>query len=376
MFTVEPKPVSSSISLTGELTTLATVHVTAPFAGIVKEVYFRYGQTVAKGTPLVRLDTGEVEAKTRDAESAYIKAAEKVREMESWDRGNEVAESRRNLTKAQMELDAQKHVVEETERLYKKGIVPGSEYDAAKRQYANAQMGFESAGQSMKTALAKGTGDNLHIARLELANARLKLEELQGQMSRATVVSPAAGTIILPEVSGGGSGDKKSKEVEKGVSVAQGDILVSIGDTGTLCVKTKVDEMSVTSIKKGQKVRVTGDAFPGVTLQGVVYHVSSQAVKSESGVASFEVTTVIDGLKGGEKSAVLLGMSTNLSIIFYEKPDALLVPIAAVQSDRDGPFVLVRRGEEKKKVTIKPGITTLDSVEVTGGLRAGDVIVF
>jgi hypothetical protein len=276
-----------------------------------------------------------------------------------------------------MELDAQKHTLDETERLYKKGIVPGSEYESAKRQYANAQMGYESAQQSMKTTLAKGTGGNLRVARLELANAKLKLDELQGQVSRSTVVSPAAGTIMLPEAAASASGDKKSKELAKGANVAQGDTLVSIGDTSTLCVKAKVDEMSVDSIKKGQKVRITGDAFPGVTLQGVVYHVSSQAVKGEAGgVASFEITTVIEGLKAEERGSILLGMSANLSIIFYEKPDALLVPVAAVRTDRDGPFVFVKQGQEKKKVKVRPGITTLDSVEVTDGLKAGDVVVF
>lgn len=179
-FAVSPRPISSSISVTGELRPMKTVYVAAPFAGVVKEVYFQYGQTVEKGAPLVQLDTKEVEAKARDAESAYIKAAEKVREMESWEAGNEVAEARRNLAKAQMELDAQKNTLAETERLYKKGIVPGSEYEGAKRQYANAQMSFESAQQSMKTTLSKGVGDNLRIARLELLSARMKLSELEG----------------------------------------------------------------------------------------------------------------------------------------------------------------------------------------------------
>ncbi len=123
-FTVSPRPISSSISLTGELRPMTTVYVAAPFAGAVKEVYFRYGQTVEKGTPLLQLDTSEVEAKAREAESAYIKAVEKVREMESWEGGNEVAESRRNLVKAQMELDAQKNTLVETGAPLQEGHSP------------------------------------------------------------------------------------------------------------------------------------------------------------------------------------------------------------------------------------------------------------
>ncbi len=378
LYTVAPRMISSTISLTGELRPLNTVHVNSPFAGIVQEVYFQYGQMVEKGQPLLKLDTDEVAIKAREAESAYIKALEKAREVEAWDKGNEVSEAKRNLAKARIELDAQRQNAEETERLYKKGIVPGSEYESSKRQYANAKMSYESSEQSLKTVVAKGSGDNLKIAKLELANAQLKLGELRRQVGQALVRAPASGTIILPELSGAADKDKKAKQMGKGVSVTQGETLVSIGDVGSLCVKTKVDEMSVMSIKKGQKVRITGDAFPGITLDALVHHVSSQAVKGEGGkdVASFEVTTLIEKIKPEDRTKLLLGMSTNLSIITYEKPDALLVPVAAVRPELDGHYVVVKQGEQRKKVKVDPGQTTLDSVEIKAGLKPGDVIEF
>ncbi len=376
-YTVTPRTISSSITLTGDLRPLNTVHVVSPFAGNVKEMYFQYGQTVKKGDPLLKLDTNEVEVKGRDAETAYIKAVEKVKEMETWDAGGEVSEAKRSLIKAQMELDAQKQAAGEAERLYKKGIIPATEYENSKRQYANARMSYESAQHSLDKTLAKGSGDNLKIARFELENARLKLFELRRQISQALVKSPTTGTILLAE--SGGDKEKKSKQLGQGTSVSQGETLVSIGDLDVLCVKAMVDEMSVMSIKKGQKVRITGEAFPGTTLDGEVFHVSSQAAKSEAGrgeAASFEVTTVINKLKPEQRTSILLGMSTNLSIIFYEKADAIMVPIPAVRSGKDGPFVEVRQGTEKKQVKIQPGLTTLDAVEVKAGLKAGDVVVF
>lgn len=378
LYTVAPRMISSTIALTGELRPLNTVHINCPFAGVVDEVYFQYGQMVEKGQPLLKLDTDEVAMKTREAESAYIKAREKAREVEAWERGNEVSEAKRNLAKARIELDAQKQNAEETERLYKKGIVPGTEYESSKRQYANARMSFESSEQSLKTVLAKGSGDNLKVARLELANAQLKLADLRRQMGQAVVRAPASGTIILPESSGVGDKEKKVKQMGKGVSVTQGETLVSVGDVGSLCVKTKVDEMSVMSVRKGQKVRVTGDAFPGIALDAVVYHVSSQAVKGEGGrdTASFEITTLIGKIRPEDRPKLLLGMSTNITIITYEKPDALLVPVAAVQAGPDGHYVVVKQGEQRRKVKVDPGQTTLDSVEIKAGLKSGDVIEF
>jgi HlyD family secretion protein len=225
--------------------------------------------------------------------------------------------------------------------------------------------------------MAKGSGDNLKIARFELENARLKFLELQRQINQATVRSPTTGTILLAELSG--DKEKKGKELGVGVSVTQGEMLVSIGDLDVLCVKTMVDEMSVLSIRKGQKVRITGEAFPDTMLEGEVHHVSSQAAKGDGGrgeMPSFEVTTVINKLKPEERKSILLGMSTNLSILFYEKPGAITVPVAAVKMDKDGAFAEVLQGQEKKKVKVQPGITTLDAVEVKAGLKAGDVVVY
>ena len=135
----------------------------------------------------------------------------------------------------------------------------------------------------------------------------------------------------------------------------------------------------MTRIRPGQAATIAGDAFPGVELQGTVTHVSSQAVASEdrSRPPLFEFAVAADSLTAEQRRALRLGMSATLEVTVYEKADALLVPIDAVQTGDGRPRLRVRdRGTgEVRLVEVTTGITTLDSVEIIDGIAAGDEIL-
>lgn len=364
-YTVVPRNLTDSISLKGNLRPIKTVNVTSPFTGTVKEKLFQYGETVAKGQILIRMDVTEAESKYRDAKAAFIKAGEKYREVMNWQKSDEMAKETRSLDKA-------KKTFQETEILFKKGIVSANEYDDAKTNYENEL-------QTFRTTQAKGEGENLILAKLEYDNAKAKLNELQSQLSGAVVRAPVSGTVIR---SGLADKDKKEKVIERGASFNQGEMLVSIGDTSGLSVTASVDEMEVTKIKKGQEVVITGEAYPGISLKGTVNYISSQAnVKASDGdgpkVATFDIGIAVASLSPEAANMVRLGMSSNLSILILNKPDAILVPINAVRTDGDNRVVTVidKTNRERKTVKVETGITTLDSVEIIKGLNRGDEVV-
>jgi len=373
-FVVTPGPVSNSIALKGTLKPIKIVNITSPFNGTVKEKFFEYGQTVRKGDLLLRMDTSETELKLREAKIVYIKADDRLKELTDWESGDEVSKAKRSVTKAKLSLDIQKKILEETEALFKKGIVPATEYENAKQQFTSTKMDYESAELELKSTIAKGQGDNLNIANFELENARQKLKELEMQLKQSDIYAPVSGTIILTELA---DKEKKGKAIEKGASFSQGEILLSIGDAEGLSVTTNVDEIEVTRIKKGQEVRVTGDAFPEI-LKGKVFHISSQAGKGEGErkTPSFELSVAIDKLSPEQREKIRLGMSANMEILIYNNPNALLVPIHAVKIEGKDRYVMVtdKSTKELKKVKVETGVTTLDSVEITKGLSSGDGI--
>lgn len=365
-YKVALQPLVDKISLRGTLKPIQVVNVTSPFAGTVTEKLFEYGQSVTRGQLLMRLDTREIESKCREAKSAFIKANEKRKEMKDWKNTDEMVKAMRSLDKA-------KRSYEETETLFKKGIVSADEYNNEKNNYENELLTY-------KTTKAKGEGDNVTLAKLDYYNARAKLADLENQLSKANVLAPVSGTVILMDTAG--DKDRKGKAVEKGTSFGEGEIMLAVGDTTGLSVSTEVDEIEVTKIKKGQQAIITGDAFPDVTLKGSVDHISSQAnVKGGEGgakkAATFEILIRVDRLPPEVADKIRLGMSANLSIEILNKPDGILVPIGAVQTDGVDRYVMLKEAgkREAKRVNVKTGITTLDSVEILQGLKIGDEVL-
>lgn len=372
-FAVQPGSVSSTVSLPGILEPLKVVNVVSPLAGKVKDRLFNYGDHVEKGQVLVKMDTSEVEVRYREAKGAFMKSLQMLRELEDWENGSEVRRSRRSLTMAKRSLESQQRRLEDTERLYEKGIVPASEYESAKEQLHNLKLDYKAAQEELNSVLERGSAENIEIARLETENARIKVRYLKAQMKTATIVAPVSGIVILPDV----AKDKRdSKIIEKGVSFDQGQVMVLIGDLAGLSVKTRVDEVEISKIKKGQKVIVSGDAFSDISLDGEISHISSQATK-EGDIPSFEITVNVKHLSPEHRKWARLGMSANLEVVIYSKSDALMVPIDCVKSIGSDRLVRIRDREtqEIREVKVETGITTLDSVEILKGLKPGDEVV-
>ncbi len=370
---VTPQPVSTSIALTGKLLPLQMVNINSPISGKVSKVMVHYGEVVKAGQPLLTMDIKEALIKHREAKAAYIKALNSHSQMEKWDTGSEVIRAHRSLTKAKMSLENEKKKLDEAERLFNKGIIPANEYASAKHQYSNQQLDYQTAQEELKAAKEKGNTDNRKVSRFELDNAEARLKQTEHDIANATILAPVAGIIMKPPATGQ---SKEARSVEAGASFQQGDLLLAIGDLSGFAVSCKVDEVDVTKIKLGQKARVSGDAFPGELLDGSIYSISPHAEDGDAGkgTPSFALRVVIDSVSAELRKRIMVGMTANLQIIIYEKPDALMVPLSAVKEENGKRYLTRKKGDTTEKVEVTTGYTTQDSVEITRGIKAGDMI--
>jgi len=374
---VTPQPASSSIALTGKLLPLQMVNLTSPISGKVGQVMVRYGDVVKAGQALLSMDTAEAMIKYREAKAAYIKALNSYQQMEKWDTSTDVTRAHRSLAKAKLALENQKKTLDESERLFKKGIIPATEYESARHQYTNQQMDYLSAQEELKAAQEKGNSENRKVSRFELDNAESRMKQAEKDIASATVVAPVSGIIMKPPASGQ---SKEGRSLERGATFQQGELLLAIGDLSGYSVNAKLDEVDVTKVQLGQKVRVSGDAFPGQQLSGSIQSISPHAEEGEGGksVSSFGIRVMIDSVPPELKKRIMVGMTANLEIITYEKADALMVPLAAVHDEQGKRYVTRKRGSKPEdpteQVTVTTGYTTQDAVEITSGLKAGDLI--
>ena len=372
---VTPQRIAATVSLVGTLAPQRNVNVTSPITGRVAATHFRYGEQVARGQRLIDLDTTDVERDYREAQVAHIKALQRVNELEDWTDGIEVSRARRAISKARVELEAQQARLSESQRLLDQGVIPALEHEAEERRYRNQRLDYETLQQDLQAVLAKGGEDAMHVARLELDNAEIRMRDLEEILRNSAVDAPVAGVVLRPD---GDDNDGGTEFLAQGRSVTQGELLLTIGDLDGLSVRGEVDEVDVVQMRVGQGVRVSGDAFPGLELTGTIDHVSSQAQQGtgQRALPSFDIAVALDPLTADERQRLRVGMSANLEVVVYDNPEALVVPIGAVEAQGGSTWLhVIDEGTgAARRIEVATGVTTLDGVEILSGLESGDQV--
>ena len=377
--TVVPRRLTTTLSFIGTLAPRAEIYVTSPIAGRVSETLFKYGSRITLGQPLVELDTTETNRQYRAAQATYLEAHERFKELENWANGLEMARANRAVTRAQLDLVARENRLSETALLLERGIVPASEHEAAQRQYDAQELSYEAAIQDRDAVLARGDADAVQIAELRLENATTTLQELEKMLNNAVVTAPVSGVVLEP--TGSNFNNTQSGTIERltrGTTVTEGGYLLTVGDLDGFSVTGTVDEVDVTKLRTGQKVKISGDAFPDIELDGQIENVSQQSLPIRgNNIPSFEVTAVIDEIAGVDPGRLRLGMSANVVVVLRDEPQALLVPLSAVHGTYGDNWVQLQSNEDGsvKRSPVEVGTTTLNEVEITKGLRAGDVVL-
>ena len=330
-------------------------------------MHFEFGQPVRVGDLLLELDVGAAVRQHRAARVKYIEKRKALETVENWKNSTEMAGARRSLTRARRAIEDQERRLKRTRFLLEQGLIAQSEHEDVERQYQGQLLDFEATREDFDAVLAGGGEEALDKASLELRTAEERMLELEADLDKGSIRASLSGVVtaslggLLPAV---------------GRTVRKGDPLASIGDFTRMAATAQVDEIDVVRIAVGQAVSVTGNAFPGLMLEGVVAHVSSQPMQHGSGAARFDVRVLLDPLDEAKQRKLRAGMSGMLDIVIYRNDEALLVPITAM--GRSGRIHYVQAidpttGETVER-EVKVGPTTMDSVEIVAGLAAGDAI--
>ena len=114
-------------------------------------------------------------------------------------------------------------------------------------------------------------------AKLKSAQARYNVEDkqrkdLHKQLEKSTIRAPRPGLVVY-----GGGGEvrywRNEEQIREGATVREGQTVVTIPDMTKMCIKVKIHESYIKRIQKGQKARITADAFPDRKLEGEVSQV-------------------------------------------------------------------------------------------------------
>jgi HlyD family secretion protein len=137
-----------------------------------------------------------------------------------------------------------------------------------------------------------------------------------------------------------------------------------------------VDELDIINVSVGQAASVIMDALPDASYDATVAYVS-QIGTASSGITCYAVTLAVTG-----DSKVKLGMNGTATIHIGEQSNVLLIPLAAVQDDKEGSYVwkydaahVATDEEPGVKTYITTGLSNTDYAAVTRGLQLGDSVL-
>jgi len=383
LYTISTQNITQTLYYSGTISPISNSPVVSPTAGVIDQKFFLYGQMVKKNQPLLHIESNKIQNDMRDARVAYLKALDDYNQKLNWKNSDTVLGAEQTYLSAQRSLTQSKNSWEENQKLYQLGIISHDALVQSQNSYLDAQNSVQQANRAYKAALAQGTGDNLIMSQLALANSKDKYDSLQTQVNAHEINSPADGIILEPSPSQSGSGDSSQKstsgKVDVGSSVEYQQVLMNIGDMSGLQISFNIPEININQINPGQAVLVTGSGFPGVTLQGEVSEVGAQAGNSGGGsLPTFPAMAIVKKLSPEQKKLLRSGMDAQLAIQVYQASNQITVPVNSVSKNSAGQSIVKLYDPNTQKITdqiITTGKVTVSSIQVLSGLKIGQQIV-
>jgi len=371
-YKVEAQGIAVRIGLVGRIEPAAISIVSAPFEGNLRSMHVVEGQRVAAGQMLLEMDTADIDIRLRQASADLLKAKSAVQVLVDWTQGVEASRARRALATARMSFSETARKLAETRTLFARGIVARMEVDSLEQQAKVQQLEIASAQADLSSTLARGEGEFRQIADMELANAQARKDTLAALRARSIMTTPFPGVVMGPPA----SAQQGATAPLPGARVGQGQALLRVASVERLRAVAKVDEIDINQLSEGMNVRITGDGFAGLTLDGRIVSLGARLAEPEGqgNPVNYEVVVDIVAPEEPNRRAVRLGMSGQLEVVIYRNDRAFVIPSEAIRSVGERHVVRFRRGpsDAEELVAVTIGRPMPQGVEVFG-LDEGEV---
>ncbi len=158
--------------------------------------------------------------------------------------------------------------------------------------------------------------------------------------------------------------------IEEGAALMTGTKMTTLTDYSNLQVTVKVDEYDIASMAQDKEVTVLVNAL-NKEITGKIAKVSKEAI-TVNGVSYFTASIDLEN-----DPDLLVGMSTEVTMISQSAPNATTISMKALQFDNENqPFVYYKDNSDKvaaKAVTV--GINDGNIVQIEDGVKSGEVVL-
>ena len=316
----EPRTLIEGIEVTGTIAPKFEVDVKSEVTGLVSKVYVTEWIRVKRGAPLARIDSREQDAIAKRAEAALESA--KASHLQA-----RVAENR-----ARRELERMK-------KLKEAGLATQQNLDDAATE-------------------AEAAESRVEAARAQVRAAEEDLNQARTRLSKCFITSPIDGIV-------------SQRKVNPGDLVGETGIdrpLFHVVDNRVLNLTVSVPSSEMARLHPGQPLQFSTDALPDKNFTGKVMFINPAVNEADRSVKIIaEVINTSGELKGGlfVKGRIITG--TRYSVVQAPRSSLLGWDMAGKKAN-----IYVVEGEQARLRGVKTGNVSVDSVEITEGLKPGE----
>lgn len=228
----------------GDFVLLAPIEVAE-----VKAVSARRGDRVGPGQPVATLESADAEIAVAQAKAALAQAQAQLADLQVGKRPEEIAVLEATLRSAKAQAADAARTLARTQDLLKRGVATQAQFDDAATQSEVAEAAIGQATANLAVGNLPARPETIKAAENQVKQARTALDQAEWQLSKRTLVAPAAGRVddIIRH-----AGDTAGPSAP----------VLSVLPDGAVKLTVYVPEASLSSIKVGCDLAVRCDGCP------------------------------------------------------------------------------------------------------------------
>ena len=331
--------IATSLSIAGQFVPYQNVELHAKVAGYIRNIYVDIGDRVHTGQVLAVLEIPELIAEVDEAKAAVHHAEEEIQRAHS-------DVSRAEADNVALHANAVRLVDTDKAR---PGLIAQQELDDATAKDRASQAQVDAA----KSALA--------AAKQQLEVARANQEHYSALSNYAKITAPYDGVVTWRFSDTGAL-------VQAGTSNTSGLPVVTVAQVNVLRLRIPVPESLAAKVRIGDSadvhVQATGEHFTGkVTRFTGSLDTSTRTMQVEIDVPN-------------PNYHLQPGMYADVTLSANSRPNALTVPINAIQRGENKTTVLVLDTQDRvQSREVQVGVQSSNNVEILAGLTEGEKVI-
>ncbi len=353
---VERSEIRQQVSTEAVLYPLHQATIVPKISAPVEKFYVERGDRVHAGQLLAMLENRDLAAAVAEAKGAYEQAEANYEGTSASNLPEQIQQAEAAVISAKASYKAAQQLYASSKKLYQQGALAGKQLNQAAVGLTQAETQLQTAEQQLEKLHSVGLKAQLQAARGQLAAAKGRYQNAEAQLAYSEIRSPIDGVVT-------------DRPFYRGEMAASGTPLITVMNLSQVVARAHFPASEAALLKVGDPAEVSA---PGETkaVAGKVT-VVSPALDPDSTTVQVWVQTPNPG------DHLKPGATVSVSVIAKKAPDALVIPKSALVSDSgQGKFVMViGPGNKAHQTQVQTGIEQDGKVQITQGLKAGELIV-